>query len=96
MLYLKDTKEDTKGRGICVLCFWKNDGLFPFFFNFPEIFHFLFPQKTVDVFQVFRHFPVTEFIDFFYQAIEKIPVVGDDNQCPVEVDQGIFKYVFCF
>lgn len=42
---------------------------------FPAVFHLLSGQKPVDVFEVFGHFPVAEFIHFFSQAIQKIPVV---------------------
>ncbi len=47
--------------------------LFPFYF--PQVFHLLSGQESVDIFEVFGHFLVTEFIHFFSQAIQKIPVV---------------------
>lgn len=59
-----------------------------------QIFHFLALQKLVDTFEMFRHFLVSEFINFGHKTVQEVSVMRNDDQRPVKVHQGLFQDIF--
>ena len=51
-------------------------------------------QEIVDAAEVFFHSAAAEFVHFGDESVQKIAVVADADQCPVEVLQGGFEHVF--
>lgn len=64
-------------------------------FDVLKVFHLLDGEEFVDAAEVFAHALVAEFVDFRDESVEEVTVVGNDNQCAVEVLKGLFQNVLC-